>query len=342
VSPGADGRRLGVDSFSDKDARERKRQKSMVSSRPDPMHGPDGLNDRRLAVVADDFGIGPETTRGILELAKKGVVTATLLMCNSPYAPEAVRAHRAAGRPCELGWHPCLTQDPPCAPLDQVRSLVNPAGCLWPLPKFLTRLHLGCIRHDEIVRELTAQLERFLALVGQPPGVIAAHQHLTVFPPIATIFIDLLLRYRIRPYVRRVQEPINTLLDISGARPKRLLLTLLGRLQARQLDLLEFPGNEVLGGITDPKHVDDPEFFVRWLNHLPGNRVELMVHPGYYDHTLFGRDCFHGDELIRRRVAELELLKNPKFLDACRDAGFRLVSPSQWTHPVSEGVRHAA
>src|SRR5437588_127944 len=44
---------------------------------------------RCLVVVADDFGIGPATSRGILDLAAKGLVTGTVLLVNSPYAEEA-------------------------------------------------------------------------------------------------------------------------------------------------------------------------------------------------------------------------------------------------------------
>ena len=53
---------------------------------------------RVLLVVADDFGIGPATTAGILHLAGKGVVTGTVLLVNSPYAEEAVGLWNRAGR----------------------------------------------------------------------------------------------------------------------------------------------------------------------------------------------------------------------------------------------------
>src|SRR5262249_22575504 len=96
---------------------------------------------RTLVVVADDYGIGPETSRAILELAAEGIVTSTVLMVNSPYAPAAVRAWRAAGSALELGWHPVLTQDPPVAPPSRVPSLIGPDGCLWPLGQFLSRLY---------------------------------------------------------------------------------------------------------------------------------------------------------------------------------------------------------
>ena len=38
---------------------------------------------RRLVVIADDYGIGPDTSAGILELARKGIVTGSVLLVNS-------------------------------------------------------------------------------------------------------------------------------------------------------------------------------------------------------------------------------------------------------------------
>src|SRR6516164_11853397 len=97
---------------------------------------------RYLIVVADDFGIGPETTRGILELGAKGLVTGTVLLANSPYAEQAIRAWRQAGEPVEIGWHPCLTLDGPILPPESVPSLVGPERKFWPLGRFLKGLFL--------------------------------------------------------------------------------------------------------------------------------------------------------------------------------------------------------
>src|SRR5437879_4950211 len=77
-----------------------------------PCHRAEGrtvTGKRSLIVTADDFGIGPATSLGILDLAVQGLVTGTVLLVNSPYAEQAVRAWNQAGRPVELGWHPALT-----------------------------------------------------------------------------------------------------------------------------------------------------------------------------------------------------------------------------------------
>src|SRR5258708_22713380 len=105
---------------------------------------------RFLVVVADDYGIGPETSRAILELAGRGVVTGAVLLVNSPYADDDVRQWRQSGVLLELGWHPSLTLDPPSATAARVPSLVGPDGCMWPLGKFVLRLLLGKIKPHEI------------------------------------------------------------------------------------------------------------------------------------------------------------------------------------------------
>jgi predicted glycoside hydrolase/deacetylase ChbG (UPF0249 family) len=297
---------------------------------------------RFLTIIADDYGIGPETSRGILDLAGRGVVTGTVLMVNSPHASAAVRAWQKSGLPLEMGWHPCLTQDPPIVPAGQVPSLVGPDGCLWALGKFLPRLLLRRIRPEEIERELRAQYYRFLELVGRPPSLVNSHQHTSLFPPVGRILRSVLAGCRPLPYFRCVREPWAMLARIPGARIKRTVLSCLGRIDAWQQTRAGFPGQQWLAGITDPPCVADPQFFVRWLSRIPGRDVELACHPGYRDPTLIGRDCEANDGKAQRRVDEFHLLQQPSFLAACRQAGFTLVSPTELLANRSREVRHVA
>jgi predicted glycoside hydrolase/deacetylase ChbG (UPF0249 family) len=297
---------------------------------------------RVLVVVADDYGIGPETSRGILELAAEGVITGTVLMVNSPYAEDAVRAWRTSGVPLEVGWHPVLTQDPPIAPAASVPSLVGPDGCLWPLGKLLTRLYLYRIRPAEIEIELRAQYRRFVDLVGRPPTLVNSHQHVALFPPIGDILLKVLEEARPLPFVRRIREPRSMLARIPGARFKRTVLDWQGRRLTRKQVTAGFPGASWLAGITDPVNVTDPAFFRRWLKHVPGRVVELACHPGYHDTTLIGRDCKGDDEFLQRRVDELHLLRQPSFLEACRRAGFQRLSAASFLACNNRGSKHAA
>jgi chitin disaccharide deacetylase len=283
---------------------------------------------RTLIVVADDFGIGPETSRGILELATQGVVTATALLVNSPYAESAVAAWRAAGRPLDLGWHPNLTLDAPIAPPGEVASLVDADGRMGPLRRFLPRLLLGRVRPEHVRRELLAQFERFRELTGQAPELVNSHQHVALFGSVGAILGDVLARVSPRPFLRRVREPARTLWRIRGSRVKRGGLTLLGRRWAARQEADGFPGADWMMGIADPPQVRDPEFFTRWLACVPGRVVELMCHPGHPDPTLIGRDCGPDDGYLQRRVDEYHLLGHAGFVETCRKVGFRLARVS--------------
>jgi predicted glycoside hydrolase/deacetylase ChbG (UPF0249 family) len=298
--------------------------------------------NRYLVVTADDFGIGPATSRGILDLAAEGLVTCTVLLVNSPYAGDAVDAWRAAGRRLELGWHPCLTLDRPVLSAADVPSLVRPDGSFWPLGAFVRRLLRGAIRTEEVKAELTAQCKRFEMLVGHAPTAVNSHHHVQVFPPVSRILLDVLRGCDPVPYVRRVREPWSILAAVPGARGKRVMLSLFGRRDAARQSKLGFPGNQWLAGVTDPPFVKDPAFLTRWLARLPGDVVELTCHPGYRDETLLGRDATDANGQMQRRVDEFELLSRPDFREACRSAGFARVEPREWLAMSRRGAAYAA
>ena len=283
---------------------------------------------RQLVVIADDFGIGPDTDRGILELAADGLVTGTTLLVNSPYAAAAVAGWNRAGRPLDLGWHPNLTLDRPILPAGEVPSLVRPDGTFWPLGAFMRRSLLGRMKPAEVAAELAAQHRRFVDLVGAPPRVVNSHQHASLFRPMTRVLLDFLAARPDRPFVRRVREPWRLLARVPGARVKRLVLGRLGRRQARELGRAGFPGCDWLIGITDPPCTTDDRFWTRWIRRANGNSVELGCHPGYTDETLLVRDVPGKKYDLARRVNELDMMLRDDFLDAVSAAGFRIASPS--------------
>lgn len=277
------------------------------------------MSDRRLLTTADDFGIGPETSRDILDLAERGLVRSTVLLVNSPFARDGVRQWRRRGRPVELGWHPCLTLDAPIAPPATIPSLVDHRGRFHPLGRFLRRLLQGRLVEDEIESELSAQYVRFLELTETLPRNVNGHHHVHVFGPVRRALARVLHGQAPAPFVRRVIERRATLLGVRGGRLKRFALTRFGANGSR-----EFPGNDELIGITDPPFVRNPRFFVEWLARSRGRDVELTCHPGHLDRTLIGRDGSLDDGRIHRRSLEFQWLCDPSFERAVCDARFRL------------------
>src|SRR5262249_33635960 len=150
------------------------------------------LLSRPVLIVADDYGIGPETSRGILDLACEGRLTATVLIVNASDAERAVRAWQSVRPPADLGWHPNLTLDRPIPPPAAIPSLVRPDGSFWPLGWFLCRACFGQIRREEVRTEWLAQYRRFVELVGEAPMLVNSHQHVALFPPCDSALFDVL------------------------------------------------------------------------------------------------------------------------------------------------------
>ncbi len=299
---------------------------------------------RYLVVMADDFGMGPATSRGILDLAVRGLVTSAVLLVNSHHAESSVRAWRERGMPFELGWHACLTFDRPISHPGAIPSLVEADGRFLSLGRLMGRVFRGQVREDDIERELRAQLERFRAIVGDTPTVVNTHHHVQVFPPVGRALVRVLEQAGgEKPYVRRVIEPLATIARVPGARLKRGFLTSLGRADARRLAKRGFPGNDALMGITNPRDTNDEQFLTRWLACAAGRTLELTCHPGHADETLRGIPGEDENERFGRRVAELERLSDPRFLEMCARLGIVLVEPRLITRRSAWGrVRDAA
>lgn len=136
-----------------------------------------------LVITADDLGIDARRDAGILRAHARGRVTHASLLVNGEHAALAARAARRQGLAC--GLHLNLTEGPPCAPVDAVRSLVDDRGSLLGKHGFRAALAAGSVRASEVCVEAAAQLRRFVALLGDPPTHVDGHQHAHAIPRVA-------------------------------------------------------------------------------------------------------------------------------------------------------------
>src|ERR671937_949791 len=155
--------------------------------------------ERLLIVNADDLGLAPGVTRGILELAQCGAVTSTSTMINLPGSEEAVAVARSAG--LDIGLHLNICLGAPLLPPAAVPSLVAPNGRFVRADVITRRRFAGQLRLDEVEREWSAQIERFLAC-GVRPSHLDSHCHLHAYPGLYRLTMRLAVRYGI-PGVRR-------------------------------------------------------------------------------------------------------------------------------------------
>ena len=101
-----------------------------------------------LVVTADDLGLSPGVTKGILEAHRTGVVRSTSLLTTFA-ASEAGAAQAVAERGLEVGVHLDLVGGWPNADPSVVKTLVDADGRFHPLPEFTKRLFTGRVRAND-------------------------------------------------------------------------------------------------------------------------------------------------------------------------------------------------
>ncbi len=264
---------------------------------------------------ADDFGLSPGVTRGILEAHAAGVVSSVSVLVNAPGWEDAVRALQAAGSGSGLGvgLHLNLTAGAPVSP---ARSLVDArTGCFLGLATLVARVLARRIASADVAAECAAQLDRLRA-VGVNVTHIDSHRHVHALPGVWPAVVATARARGVR-VVRVPLEPLRGDPRRWRALPKRLAIALAWRLAAR--------------GVTPPHHADHfrglslqggrgfRAGLLALLDRLPRGTTELMVHPGHPDAALAAWDGYTAP-----RAAELAVLTSSSVRERFRRGDFQL------------------
>ncbi|QXE33735.1 polysaccharide deacetylase family protein [Streptomyces sp. GMY02] len=136
--------------------------------------------DARLLIVnCDDFGMYPAINAAVIESIEEGIASSCSLMVPCPAASQAMEL---LGRRPQIpfGIHLTLVCDMPgirwgpMASREQVPSLLDPAGALFPPTPAARAALLGQARLDEIELEFRAQIDA-VALAGLTPTHLDFH-----------------------------------------------------------------------------------------------------------------------------------------------------------------------
>lgn len=215
-----------------------------------------------LIVNADDYGIAASVSLGIRESHQRGIVTSTTVMIGMDNAAEAVQQARKETPDLALGLHLVVAGKAmkPVLPPDQIPTLLRPDGLFYDHPAWGE--HAASFNPDEMMREIYAQFERFVAVANQLPTHIDSHYHATYFHPAGVEAMrSLALTHNLpmrhdrgvgQSIVEGTQHPV-AFYELDHDQPIEVLLTFLQTL----------PDDEI---------------------------VELCCHPGYSNDTLFELD----------------------------------------------------
>lgn len=251
-----------------------------------------------LVVTADDLGLSPGVTRGILEAHRDGVVRSTSLLVTFPSSAEAASLARAESD-LEIGLHIDLVGGRPVCDPAAVPSLCDADGRFHRLDELTKRLFTGRVRATELGAEIRAQVLRAREW-GTPALAWDSHRHIHLMPPVARV-VGALGRELGAQWIRRGRAP--------DAPSSLLALALHGSTLVSELALRPVPGNAWFVDLTKRRPRLDPPGVA--LLAARGGLGELGAHPGYVD-----ADLAANDALVHEREDDLTVLTDPLLREA--------------------------
>ncbi|MFT4276191.1 MAG: ChbG/HpnK family deacetylase [Rhodopseudomonas sp.] len=285
---------------------------------------------RRIWLVADDYGISPGVNRAICDLIERGRINATSVMMVGPAISRddavALMNAAAANPNAAIGLHATLTA--PFAPLTMHYQPLH-GGQFLPLGRKLRGALLR--RHDRqvIATELSAQIEAFIERFGRTPDYVDGHQHVQLFPQVRDAFLGAVKALAPQAWVRQCGRSVPLARRLGN--PKPLLLDALSatfRARARAAGIGYNPS--FAGAYDFLRETDFDKLMVSFLDGLSDGGL-VMCHPGIVDETLIALDPFTD-----QREREYAYLGSDRFAEllAMRQVSLTAAPPQAATGAV--------
>ena len=278
-----------------------------------------GQRDIRLVVNADDFGLSPAISRGILRAHREGAVTSTSLLGNVADL-DGARALLAEAPGLGVGVHLALTGGAPVAPADQVPSLLAAPGSGTFRARghdFITAWARGRVAPEHVERELDAQVAR-IRDAGIAIDHLDTHHHLGFLPVVGRAVEAVARRHGIAGIRSAVERPTLAWVTEPRRGLEASLLTGLAWLTRRQLGARRHGPQS--WGYVEAGHLDEIRI-LEIIGRLSAGPHELICHPG--------EDDADRDEESGRyhRLVELGALTSEKVR---RALGQRAITLCRW------------
>lgn len=256
---------------------------------------------KTIVLCADDFGLNPGVSQGILKLVRMQRLSAVSCMVNMPDFALHAKDLLALQSQVQTGLHFNLTEG---------YLLSKPDKHCCSLNELLIKTHLRLIPSSFIAKEFNAQLDHYIKIMGDLPDFIDGHQHIHQFPVVRQVILELYeQRLRTNRTFIRSTYPAITLPQYQFK--TRILAVTGGRTLSSKLTELGIPHNQYFSGIYD--FAPDPNYrdlFRQWLSLAPSNTL-IMCHPGE------GR--INTDVITQTRLLEMEYFLSDEFLNDCHE-----------------------
>ena len=242
----------------------------------------------RIIVNADDFGWSKDTAKATIECLEAGTVTSATLMANMPATEAALRFALANPR-FSYGAHLTLCgsgEERPISSPRDIPGLVDRNGAFRPGRVVLVALMAGRIPADQIMMEVTAQLEVFRAS-GVMLSHVDSHGHLHKSAAVMSVLRSVLPTFGITR-MRRGQ-------NVWLRRPYLSPTYWVGAVWHPSVDRWF----RTSGAFVIPTCEEDRARLPRALEHIQAESLEIGCHPG------FEEDWRNQERRMVQDIAEL-------------------------------------
>ena len=276
---------------------------------------------KQLIVNADDFGRHPLVNQAVAKAVDCGGLLSASIMAGKDYFTEAVDIAKARPR-LGVGVHLTLVDGTPVLSPGEIPSLVADDGSFFPdHGVFVKRFLQGKISHEDIRKELSAQMDKVLA-TGLKPTHIDSHQHLHMLPGIFPLVLTLATERRIkrvrlsRGIYGNPFTPWPGIGDIIGKFGLEIL-SRRNKLLAKKRGFASPDGfvGQVAGGAVST------EFMLTFADKFVGGTVEVMLHPGL-DNEIIAKEAGWQHDY----EGEFEAVCNERVKEALVRQGITLVN----------------
>ncbi|GAA6614623.1 hopanoid biosynthesis-associated protein HpnK [Scytonema sp. NUACC26] len=240
------------------------------------------MQAQRFAIInGDDFGLSSGVNQAIIKAHKEGVLTSTSLMVTGEAFDEAVslaRTHPSLA----VGLHLVLVCGRAALPPDQISHLVDSTGNFPYSPSISgLRYQFNRLTHEELRREIRAQLEKFRSS-GLHLSHVDGHLHMHVHPVVLRILVELAREFNIRVIRLPYEELGMTLrLDRHHLLTKLVWTGVFGGLRRYGEGLLKSKGIafvERVYGLLQTGSMTE-EYLLGLIPQIKADLVEIYSHP---------------------------------------------------------------
>jgi predicted glycoside hydrolase/deacetylase ChbG (UPF0249 family) len=257
--------------------------------------------DAKLLIIhADDLAVAHSEDAASFAALDQHAVTSASIMVPCPWLTE-VAAYAKNHPDADLGLHLTLSSEwksyrwGSVAPRDQVPSLFDSPGYLWPE----TELAASNIKPGEAEREIRAQIERAIAMGIHPTHLDSHMGVLFARPELFAVYAKVAREYKL-PFLA-VQ---------SSDAPKELMSLLTDK--DIVLDSVVIANPTIAPG-------EWKKFYANAIQNLKPGVTEIIVHLGHDDAELQAVTVDHPDYGAAWRQRDYNVVTSPEFKKALED-----------------------